>query len=232
MLVVRGQGQTTTPPAEENSDESEFQMVPPRKAAKIQRIEEAAPPIETENRFQKLADGKSYPETISLKPQGNYKHIIKEIAEKFPGTENRWIYDFNNIKPTSEECRIQILALLNEKNAEYLLNESSEERPIKVVIKNLSEDTDPQDIVEDLTSKGYVVNRITQMKNYKLKRLLPMFLVEIKKKGNYTNIYNERSICYFRTKIETYRKKPKSTICYNCSGFFHAARNCHLKRNA
>ncbi|GBO15514.1 hypothetical protein AVEN_39212-1 [Araneus ventricosus] len=223
------QEQTTTPPVEVNSDESEFQMVPPRKAAKIQKMEEAAPPIETGNRFQKLADGKSYPASISLKPQGNYKQIIKEIAEKFPGTENRWIYDFINIKPTSEECRIQILALLNEKNAEYLLNESSEERPIKIVIKNLSEDTDPQDIVEDLTSKGYGVNRITQMKNYKLKRLLPMFLVEIKKIGNFTNIYNERSICYFRAKIETYRKKAKATICYNCSGFYHAARNCHLK---
>ncbi|GBL68799.1 hypothetical protein AVEN_70036-1 [Araneus ventricosus] len=110
-----------------------------------------------------------------------------------------------------------------------LLNESSLDRPIKIVIKQLSEDTDPQDIVEDLSSRGYVINRISQMRNYKLKKPLPMFLLEIKKTENYKNIYNERNICYFRTKIETYRRKPKAIICYNCSGFYHAARNCHLK---
>ncbi|GBN72027.1 hypothetical protein AVEN_135870-1 [Araneus ventricosus] len=128
-----------------------------------------------------------------------------------------------------EESRVQILAILNEKKAEYILNESSSYRPIKIMIKQLSEDTDPQDIVEDLSSRGYVVNRISQMRNYKLKMLLPMFLLEIKKTGNCKNIYNERNICYFRTKIETYRRKTKAMICYNCSGFYHAARNCHLK---
>ncbi|GBL99343.1 hypothetical protein AVEN_206763-1 [Araneus ventricosus] len=186
-----------------------FQLVSPKKAAKIPRVEDATPPIETGNKYQQLTEEKIYPATISLKPQGNYKQIIKEIDETFPGTENRRIYDYINIKPTSEECRIQILALLNEKKAEYLLNESSEDRPIKIVIKGLSEEMDPRDIVDDLTSKGYVVNSISQMKNYKLKKLLPMFLIEIKKIGKYMNIYNERNICYFKTKIEGHRKKTK-----------------------
>ncbi|GBM49858.1 hypothetical protein AVEN_191256-1 [Araneus ventricosus] len=217
------------PPVEETPDELEFQMVSARKAAKTTIIEDTALPIETGNKYLPLAENKSYPASISLKPQGDHKAIIKEIAEKFPGTENRWIYDYVNIKPPSEESILQILALLNERKAEYLLNESYDERPIKVVIKDLSDETDPQEIVDDLTSKGYAINRITQMKNYRLKKLLPMFLVEIKKKGKYLNIYNEKSICYFRVKIETYRKKAKATICYNCSGFYHAARNCHLK---
>ncbi|GBO33729.1 hypothetical protein AVEN_258235-1 [Araneus ventricosus] len=56
-----------------------------------------------------------------------------------------------------------------------------------------------------------------------------MFLLEIKKIGNYKNIFNERNICYFRTEIETFRRKGKPIICYNRSGFYHAARNCHLK---
>ncbi|GBN81758.1 hypothetical protein AVEN_191950-1 [Araneus ventricosus] len=56
-----------------------------------------------------------------------------------------------------------------------------------------------------------------------------MFLLEIKKTGNYRNIYKERNICYFQTKVESYKRKGKPIICYNCSGFFHAARNCRLK---
>ncbi|GBM13842.1 hypothetical protein AVEN_44106-1 [Araneus ventricosus] len=43
------------------------------------------------------------------------------------------------------------------------------------------------------------------------------------------NIYNERDLWYFKTKLETYRRKTKATICYNCSGYYHATRNCHLR---
>ncbi|GBO37983.1 hypothetical protein AVEN_46350-1 [Araneus ventricosus] len=146
----------------EQENTEEFQLVSPRKAAKIQRREEAAPPIETENRFQNLTDDKSYPATISLKPQGNYKQIIKEIAEKFPGTENRWIYDFINIKPPLEECRIKILALLNEKKADYLLNEQTgrsyaeaaaekADQPIKTKTEEKTDDPfDLEDIKESM----------------------------------------------------------------------------------
>ncbi|GBN39254.1 hypothetical protein AVEN_260098-1 [Araneus ventricosus] len=206
-----------------------YKTVSPRKAAWPTTMEIDPTPVETKNKYSQLAEENTYPATISLKPQGNYKQLIKEIYEKFPGTENRWFHDYINIKPPSEENIVQILALLNEKKAEYLLNEASSERPLKIVIKQLSEETDPQDIVDDLASRGYVINRISQMRNYKLKKLLPMFLLEIKKVGNYKNIFNERSICYFRTKIETFRRKGKPIICYNCSGFYHAARNCHLK---
>ncbi|GBO11704.1 hypothetical protein AVEN_125652-1 [Araneus ventricosus] len=111
---------TTTQQLEEmeQGNTGEFLKDSLRKAAKPKRREEKALPIETDNKFLPVAEKKTYPETISLKPQGDYKTMIKEIAEKFPGTENRWTHDFINIKPPSEECKVQILALLNEKTAE------------------------------------------------------------------------------------------------------------------
>ncbi|GBN94170.1 hypothetical protein AVEN_158053-1 [Araneus ventricosus] len=30
-------------------------------------------------------------------------------------------------------------------------------------------------------------------------------------------------------KVEPYRKRNKAIICFNCSGFYHSARTCHMK---
>ncbi|GBL75320.1 hypothetical protein AVEN_87937-1 [Araneus ventricosus] len=70
---------------------------------------------------------------------------------------------------------------------------------------------------------------MSQMKHYRMKNLHQLFLLEIKKIGKHMSIYNERDLCYFRTKIETYRRQAKATICFNCSGYYYAARKCHLR---
>ncbi|GBO21589.1 hypothetical protein AVEN_205540-1 [Araneus ventricosus] len=86
----------------------------------------------------------------------------------------------------------------------------------------------PQEIVDDLSSRGYVINRITKMKSYRLKNssahAFPL-AAEIKKKRKYLNIYNEKSICYFQGEDRSLQeKKSKATIyVINCSGFYHAA---------
>ncbi|GBM92786.1 Nucleic-acid-binding protein from transposon X-element [Araneus ventricosus] len=122
-----------------------------------------------------------------------------------------------------------IVQLLTEKKEEFILLEATKDRPIKVVLKGLQAETDTADIVEDLRNKVFAINRISPMKNYKLQKSLDMFLLEVKKEGNYQNIYNVKEIGYVIVRIEQYRSKNKATICFNCSGFHHSARNCHQK---
>ncbi|GBN57703.1 hypothetical protein AVEN_232435-1 [Araneus ventricosus] len=223
----------STPPATTEKMEIEFQIVPPKKAARWPRPAEATPPISVANRFGKLEDypapreTREFPATINLKPRENYSVILKEISEKFPGTTNKFLFGYINITATSDENRQQIVQLLTEKK-EFILLEATKDRPIKVV-KGLQANTDTADILGDLRNKGFFINRISPMKNYKLQKPLYMFLLEVKKEGNYQNIYNIREIGYLRVKIEPYRRKNKATICYNCSGFHHSARNCHQK---
>ncbi|GBO30306.1 hypothetical protein AVEN_47891-1 [Araneus ventricosus] len=98
-------------------------------------------PVGNGNKFQCLAEEKEIlaektnPATISLKLQEKYNLIHQKVAEKFLGTENKILFGYFNIKCTSKENRLQILTLLNKKKAKYILNESCEDRPIKVVIK-------------------------------------------------------------------------------------------------
>ncbi|GBO46068.1 hypothetical protein AVEN_20323-1 [Araneus ventricosus] len=67
------------------------------------------------------------------------------------------------------------------------------------------------------------------MKNYKEKRPLPLCLIDVQKYGNYANIYNEKQLCYLKVTIVPYRQRKKATICFNCSGYFHSARNCQMR---
>ncbi|GBO18536.1 hypothetical protein AVEN_206283-1 [Araneus ventricosus] len=79
---------------------------------------------------------------------------------------------------------------------------------------------DKQEIQQCLEEKGFKIVRITQMKSFKEKSLLPLFLTDVKKIGNYTNIYNISELCYCRIKVEPYRKRKKATICFNLLGIF------------
>lgn len=215
--------------------EVEFLQVSPRKAAKHPGQVKTTPTIRVDNRFQSQADTptptgtKEHPATINLKPRENYNTLLKEITEKFPGTENKFLFGYINIKATSEENRQKIVQFLMEKNEELILLEATIDRPIKVVLKGLHVEANTTDIVKDLKTKGFRVSRISQMRNYKLQKTLNMFLMKIKKVGNYQNIYNIKEIGYGIVKLEPYRRKNKATICYNCTGYHHSARNCHQR---
>ncbi|GBN60442.1 hypothetical protein AVEN_172977-1 [Araneus ventricosus] len=206
------------PPATRENKDIEFQLVSPRKATEHPSPVKTTSPIKVGNRFQNLTDipaeTKSYPATINLKPKDTYKTLLKEIAE-FPGIENKLLYGYINIKPTLEENRQKIIQLLKEKKEEFMLLEASEDRPIKVVLKGLHADTNSTDIVEDLQSKSFTVNRFSQMRNYKLQKPLDTFLIEIKKAGHFQNIFNLKELGYVKINVEPYRKKNKATICYN-----------------
>ncbi|GBM03816.1 hypothetical protein AVEN_231292-1 [Araneus ventricosus] len=220
------------PKTPEEAHENDFQMVLPCKAAKITHQEEENTTIQTANKFSQLGvqdTPRNIPE-INLKVTINSNLILKEICQQFPNTENRLRKEFIGIKTNTELNREKIIILLKEKKLEFMLTyETYESRPLKVVIRHLPREMDQQEITQSLEEKGFKIERITQMKNYREKTLLPLYLADIKKIGNFANIYNNKELCYFRVKIEPYRKRTKAIICFNCSGFYHSTRNCHMK---
>ncbi|GBM39762.1 hypothetical protein AVEN_107177-1 [Araneus ventricosus] len=69
---------------------------------------------------------------------------------------------------------------------------------MKVVIRGLPIKMEKEELVQNLEEKGYNIERIAQMKNLKKKKPLSLLLTEVKKSGNYTNIYNEKQVCYYK----------------------------------
>ncbi|GBN17708.1 hypothetical protein AVEN_38814-1 [Araneus ventricosus] len=95
-----------------------------------------------------------------------------------------------------------MINFLKDKHLEFALSEACEDRPVKVVIRDLPTDIGIAEIIQSLEEKGYKIGRVSQMKNFKEKKPFPLYLIDVKKRGNYTNVYNEKKICYFNVKTE------------------------------
>ncbi|GBM41565.1 hypothetical protein AVEN_215732-1 [Araneus ventricosus] len=214
-----------------------FEVISPKKAAKIRKIN-STPEIQLENKFEQLMEVDKQNDqaevkksendipAVNLLMDSNYNLTLQEIANKFPKTTNKLVKGFISITADTEENINNIINYLNETNKECVLSEKREDRPLKIIIKGLPTDHSKELIQQDLENQNFKVIRISQLRNFKLKSFHPIFLIEIAKKGNYTNIFNLKSINHLSVKIENYHKKNKATICFKCSRFFHCARNC------
>ncbi|GBN95118.1 hypothetical protein AVEN_152118-1 [Araneus ventricosus] len=225
----------STPPKD-----NEFKIVPPRKVAKIKKPT-AVPEITTANKFKDLMEldnestiseneeTKIQIPAINLKIDANYNLTLQEIIKLYPDTQNKLVKGFISIQATSNDRRNSIIDYLKNNNKEFFLSEAHADRPLKVVIKDLTANQNKEELKQILEDLNFKIIRINQLRNYRLKTYHPIFLIEVAKTKNHLNIYNLKTIKHLQIKVETYRKKNRATICFKCNGFFHSARNCQLK---
>ncbi|GBN10254.1 hypothetical protein AVEN_153168-1 [Araneus ventricosus] len=128
---------------------------------------------------------KSIPD-INLKLTDDYNLTIQEITRNFSETSCKYYRGYIRITPHSLEEREKIIEALDKSEKEYVLSEPTENRPIKIVIKNLPPDHCKERLVRELEENKFKVIRINQLRNYRLKTFLPIFLIELAKTPNAT----------------------------------------------
>ncbi|GBN02169.1 hypothetical protein AVEN_189915-1, partial [Araneus ventricosus] len=119
-----------------------------------------------------------------------------------------------------------ITKLLKEKKQDFYIMVPRDERPIKVVIKDLPIFTDTETIKTELEELRFVVNRVTQLKQIRTKKPLPMFLIELTRSPNAEKIYNLTHFMNLKIRIENFQKRPGYTQCWNCQHFHHSSATC------
>ncbi|GFU83012.1 zinc finger protein [Trichonephila clavipes] len=70
-----------------------------------------------------------------------------------------------------------------------------QDRPVKVVLRGLPSNTEPEDIKTESEAEGFRVLKISQMKNYRTKAPMPLFYLQIQNGVDAAKIYDftERS---------------------------------------
>ncbi|GBO18106.1 hypothetical protein AVEN_272451-1 [Araneus ventricosus] len=223
---------STLSPIPKVSSPTDFKLISPKKAAKTQTNKPISP-IETSNKFSQLMEidesveaPKIHVPAIKLKIVTDYNLTLQEINRNFPKTLNKLDRGYIRITPDSLEERENIIEYLDKNKKEYVLSEAPENRPLKAVIKGLPKDHNKELISRELEENNFKVLRISQFRNFRQKTMHPVFLVEIAKSPISNNIFKVNRLNLFTVEIQMYRKKQKATMCYNCSDFFHSARNC------
>ncbi|GFX75396.1 uncharacterized protein TNCV_1724101 [Trichonephila clavipes] len=170
---------------------------------------------------------------IFMKIINSYNLILQELHRSYPTATNTHMRGYIKIETQSSDARARdhrdITNYLKEKNLEHYVIDPSSTRPLKLVIKGLPDNIDPEEIKNDLISKGIKIFKIAQLKKFVTKTPLPIYMIEIERDENVNDIFQVRSCLYMQIKLDPFRKGNRITQCYNCNYFHRASQNYSMK---
>ncbi|GFX03215.1 probable RNA-directed DNA polymerase from transposon X-element [Trichonephila clavipes] len=165
-----------------------------------------------------------------IKALEEYNLILQDIHRTHPTATNTHIGGYIKIQAESADHHREITKFLTDKKVQYYVTDPpSTNRPLKLVIKGLLATTDPEDIKKDLIDQGIKIEKVAQLRQFKTKSPLPIFMLEITRDENVDDIFKIRSCLYMQIKFDPFRKNSRPTQCYNCNCFHHASQNCSMK---
>ncbi|GFT08607.1 nucleic-acid-binding protein from transposon X-element [Trichonephila clavipes] len=221
------------------SNEVTKDFVFPKKTAKNNLTQEKNEQLIVNNSFAALNTANNDAEDVTqpqpkikpifMKITPDYNLLLQEIHRTHPTAKNTHMKGYFKIEAETEDHHREITAYLTGKSVGYYVLNPPENRPLKLVIKGLPEDVEPEDVKKDLISKGINVEKVAQLKKFATKARLPLFLIEITRDDNVNDIYQIRSVLYMQIKLDPFRKSNRVTQCYNCNNFHHASQNCFMK---
>jgi len=97
-----------------------------------------------------------------------------------------------------------------------------------VYIRHLPRTMNPQEISEELTEKGYVVRRVTNVPRKVDGQLqpLPLFKVELEPNPSNESIYELHALLQVRIKVEAFKPRRLVPQCSNCQFIGHTKTYC------
>ncbi|GFX13808.1 nucleic-acid-binding protein from transposon X-element [Trichonephila clavipes] len=146
--------------------------------------------------------------------------IYSELRSKLTG-------EYIKLYSNTDEERRELINKLDELEFQYFAIKPKAERPMKVVIKGLPRNSNPQDIKNDPVELGYTVEKVSQLIGRITKQPLPIFLVSLPRNIFNAKIFELKKVSYMNVTVNGYDGKGV-TQCYSCNRFHHTAENCHI----
>lgn len=152
-------------------------------------------------------------------------HVLNEVAKN----------NFTLRVINHEEVKIQaktaefydvIVAELKKRNTEYHSYQKKQDRPFRVVLKNMHCSSDTETLKTELEELGHHVIQITNIQNRFNKSKLPMFYIDMKVAPNNKDVYNIEFLLNTKIKFEAPNKKREIPQCTRCQRYGHTKNFC------
>lgn len=148
------------------------------------------------------------------------KTVKQEFTIKIVNNHTYKINTFN-----SDDYR-EITKIFNEKKLIWHTFEDKQNRPIRVILKNLHHTCETSDIINDLKSQGYNIISATNKFKYRTKDPLDMFILSFDSSETINRIYEINKILNTIVNIEPIRLPKDIAQCKNCQSFNHTKNYC------
>lgn len=120
-----------------------------------------------------------------------------------------------------------IIKLFNENNLEYHTYQTHEDKSYRVVIRNLHHSIPTDYIKDEIENHGFLVKNITNILKAQTKEPLPLFFVDLNPSPNNQDIFNLKTICFTKIKVEAPHIRRDLVQCHRCQQYGHTKSYCN-----
>jgi len=138
-------------------------------------------------------------------------------------------------KSTTNSLKIQtkdpiayraLVHFLKSEKAEYHTYQLKEDKPLRIVIRNLHPSTPLNLIKDELEVRFYEVRQVTNVLHKVNKNPLPLFFVDLEPTPKSNEIFQLSSLLHCKIKIEEPYKPKTISQCFNCQQYGHTRAYC------
>ena len=151
--------------------------------------------------------------------------IVKDI------TKEDYKLKINNnhveILPTHPDAYRKLTKLLKTLNTKFHTYQLKQERPFRVVLRNIHHSVDLDELKFELQTLVHEVTNLINIRHRVTKNPLSLFFVDLKQKGNNKEIYNVNRLMNSIVKFEPPLVKKEIVQCKRCQRYGHSQKYCN-----
>ena len=131
------------------------------------------------------------------------------------------------ILPTNPEVYRKLTKTLRALNANFHTYQLKEERPFRVVLRNIHHSADIDELKTELSKLGHEVINVSNIRHRVTKDPLSLFFIDLKQKPNNKEIYNTSRLMNAIVKFEPPQIKKEIVQCKRCQRYGHTQKYCN-----
>ncbi|GFT01923.1 nucleic-acid-binding protein from transposon X-element [Trichonephila clavipes] len=163
-----------------------------------------------------------------VSPKGDWRQLVALAKLVAPSFQSQMSGRFLKVTVGDELEYRNLNRWLEQSGVEFKSFMLKQDRPVKVVIRGLPSNTEPEDIKNEIEAEGFKVAKISQMKNYRTKAPMPLFYLQIENGADAPKIFNFTELFGTRIEVKPFDRGNKINQCWRCQGWFHSSEVCHL----
>jgi len=148
----------------------------------------------------------------------NFSDLSKVLIELI-GVDNFFCLasaDRLKFQTASPESYRVLIHFLKDEDAEFRTYQLKEDKPLRVVIRNLHSTMDPDTIKDELEIRMFHVRRVTNVLHKVTKAPLPLFFVDLEPQTQSNDIFQLKSLLHTKVRVEEPYNTKNISQCNNC----------------
>jgi hypothetical protein len=168
------------------------------------------------------------PPPIFVKGILNFPDLCAGLIEKI-GVDNFFCKssaDSLKIQTANPDAYRTLIRFLREQNAQFHTYQLREDKPIRVVLRNLHPSTSTELIKSELELRLFEVRKVTNVLHKTTKSPLPLFFIDLEPTDHSNEIFKLSDFLHTKIKVEEPYKPKIISQCLNCQDYGHTRAYC------